>query len=274
MYLLLLEGTYSKFKLSRKSQKDLTQWMEENDIREPVAPDELHVSLVSARKKDMNPNYFQWVKNRPKKPNPILLEPPFKFNFRDFGSAVVLIVQSPVLDAYFKDTFKFDHDYDFSEFVPHITVSYNADANKHLKNFKGTGTVLVRGQNLIGYGTRFTKELKPGTRFNTVGNDWAFQVIDILSDRKAIITNKSKEILTPVEFIVSRKIDPPNFPIELVNDELVEPWNPDEGKNSLDESESGAANVTTNVEGPSLPISKKLKIFTRWQRKNKRTAKE
>ena len=266
MYLLLLEGTYSKFHLSRKSQKDLAQWMEDNDIREPVAPGELHVSLVSARKKDMNPSYFQWVKQRPKKPNPIVLEPPFKFNFRNLGSAVVLIVQSPILNQYFKDTFKFDHDYDFPDFIPHITVSYNADANKHLKNFRGTGSVTIRGKYMNGLGTRFTKELKPGTSFNTVGNDWAFQVIEVLSDRKAIISNKFKEILTPVEFIVSRKIDPPTFPIELVNDELVEPWNPDADKPAIKEDESSVANVTSNVEGPSLPI-KKLKIFTRWQRK-------
>lgn len=127
---LLLEGSFSKFSLTPKSAFRLYRWCLENDIVDPLKPDQLHLSFIYSSETDISPSEYKEHKE------PIVLEPPFEIDiFKKFGNTVSLVIlNDQKLQKMIRSVIdKYKIKQNFPKYRPHITLSYNGIGNKHLE---------------------------------------------------------------------------------------------------------------------------------------------
>lgn len=125
---LLVEGSYSSYQLSDKSKDRLENWMKSVGIRHPIDKEDMHVTIVYSKENNLFPNY------EPSQEPILLSSTTFRLNFDEFGGAIVIELSSPELTKKFKNSLKYGATSDYPTYRPHITVSYNGEANKHLKD--------------------------------------------------------------------------------------------------------------------------------------------
>lgn len=131
---LLFEGSYTSFTLHPDSQKALQQYIDKYDIKKPIDPKNLHVTLIASPDADLDLHIY------PVKKTPIVLDHnTFRIKFRDFGSALVVVLENSELERQYKLAIASGAIPKFPVFKPHITLSYHADANMHLKGVDSEG---------------------------------------------------------------------------------------------------------------------------------------
>lgn len=119
---LLSEGVYASYKLSEDSAKALSQWMKESEILEPVSPEDLHVTTTYSKVDlDLKPSEIKNIVVSHK-----------EFEIRTYGRALVLELESDVLEGIHKAALEAGASYEWSTYKPHITLSYNAEANENI----------------------------------------------------------------------------------------------------------------------------------------------
>ena len=119
---MLIEGVYAQYKLKPESAKALADWMEENEIVEPVDKNELHITTTySETDFELEPS---------DKKNIVLSNKDFKIAV--YGRALVIEVDSDDLQAIHKAAMDAGADYKYDTYKPHITISYNSEANENI----------------------------------------------------------------------------------------------------------------------------------------------
>lgn len=119
---MLLEGVYAQFKLTPESAQELADWIEENEIVEPVEKDELHITTTYSKVDiDLEPS---------DKKNIVLSSK--DFSIAVYGRALVIEVDSDILQDIHKAAIDAGASYDYAVYKPHITISYNSEANENL----------------------------------------------------------------------------------------------------------------------------------------------
>lgn len=120
-------GKFVGAKLTPDTIKRITRWMAENNIKNPVPVKDLHVTVICSKDKD-----FPW--------NPLEFDPPLEANqntyrIEKFGDALVLRFSIPELEQRHQAARRtYNIDWDFPTFEPHITLSYDANANPDPKD--------------------------------------------------------------------------------------------------------------------------------------------
>lgn len=116
------DGTYAGVRYDKDGVKLLSKYAEENDIPNPLDPNKVHTTLLYSRK--YCPDYEPAGK----------LDPPLKAKFdemevwptQDKKNALVVTLDAPELVKRHKTLMKeLDATYDFDEYKPHITLSYD-----------------------------------------------------------------------------------------------------------------------------------------------------
>jgi DNA/RNA endonuclease G (NUC1) len=117
--MLLLEGTYAAFELTEKSNKELYQWIESNRIVSATPQNELHVTTTfSLKNVEIEPSKKQ------------IRIPKETYSIAVYKDALVLEIQSEELQKIHKAARLAGATYSFPSYKPHITISYDAKANK------------------------------------------------------------------------------------------------------------------------------------------------
>jgi hypothetical protein len=117
----LFEGTYASYKLSKESAQNLSDWIRDSEIIEPVPIEELHVTTTySEADIEIEPS-----------DKPIILKKE-DFDIAVFGRALVLTVKSDELQNIHKSAIEAGADYKYESYKPHISLSYNSEANDNL----------------------------------------------------------------------------------------------------------------------------------------------
>jgi len=125
-YLELLEddnkkGTFVGIRFDAKTVKNILQWVEQNNISSPTAADTLHCTLLSDKE-----NKFEW---ETKNYNGLRIDPS-TYKLEKFGEAnevLVLSFKSQELSKRHQaGKEKHNITWDFSEYIPHVTLSYEA----------------------------------------------------------------------------------------------------------------------------------------------------
>lgn len=113
------KGTFIGVKLTTESNAQLTGWIAQNLIKEPEAPDELHVTLLFDR-------------NRRLPHHPIRFDPPIPLDPKTYSidlfgpekNVLVLRFESPYLEhRHASLRRKYNVDWSWSEYAPHITLT-------------------------------------------------------------------------------------------------------------------------------------------------------
>jgi len=120
---MLLEGIYGSFKLNEESVKKLVDWIKENEIVEPVDTEDLHITTTYS-KVDPEQEIIPSEKNNIKLDHK-------QFSIATYGRALVIEVESKDLETIHKAAIDSGASYDYATYKPHITVSYNAEANEN-----------------------------------------------------------------------------------------------------------------------------------------------
>ena len=141
------KGTYAGVKYSPSSVELIEQFMETNHIPNAIVPSKIHTTLLYSRK--FLPKYQPQGK----------LNPPLTATFEKFvvwkttppdpkqvpWNCLVMMLDCPELVQLHNMYMKEHHaTYDYDQFNPHITLSYNiGDLDvKHLPQFKGTLSIV------------------------------------------------------------------------------------------------------------------------------------
>lgn len=122
--MLLLEGVYGSFKLTEESTKKLSDWIEENEIVEPVQDDDLHITTTYSKadpEKEIEPSESKNIRLSSK-----------DFAIATYGRALVIEVESKELEDIHDAAIAAGASYDYETYKPHITISYNAEANENI----------------------------------------------------------------------------------------------------------------------------------------------
>lgn len=121
-------GTYAGVKYSPESVEALQKFMKHHKIPNPIAPNKIHTTLLYSRK--YLPNY---------KPQG-MLKYPLKARFKEYvvwktsppdpkqepWNCLVMKIDCPELEKLHKKYMEeHDAEYDYDEYHPHITLSYN-----------------------------------------------------------------------------------------------------------------------------------------------------
>lgn len=118
-------GTFVGARLTKNSEKKLLHWMKENKIRKAVPRKDLHVTVLLDKKRE-----FKW--------SPVVFDPPLEiksdsFKLKKFGeddNVLVLSFSQPELEKRHEEGIeKHGIDWDFPSYIPHITLSYDSDAD-------------------------------------------------------------------------------------------------------------------------------------------------
>jgi 2'-5' RNA ligase len=120
---MLLEGVYGSYKLTQDSANKLAEWMKENEVVEPVEIDNIHITTTYSKTdpiQDIIPSQ-----------NTIILDHK-EFSIATYGRALVIEVESKELEDIHNTAIKAGATYEYDEYKPHITISYNAEANENL----------------------------------------------------------------------------------------------------------------------------------------------
>ena len=115
------EGIYASYKLTQESAKQLTNWIKETGIKDPVEYDDLHVTTTYSR------NYANIVPS--KKMIHVKNE---TYSLDVFGEALVLRIDSPDLQNIHDSAIQNGATSDYLKYNPHITLSYNAKINEDI----------------------------------------------------------------------------------------------------------------------------------------------
>ncbi|MFA5490056.1 MAG: hypothetical protein WC284_12685 [Candidimonas sp.] len=119
-------GTYVGVRLGPKSEKALYKWALDNNIDQPVFPEDYHCTLL-LHKSDT----FWW---RPVKYRPMIRLEPSTYEIEFFGdesNIMVLSFSSPELEKLHKRGRKeLDLPWDYPSYSPHITLSYGGNNKK------------------------------------------------------------------------------------------------------------------------------------------------
>lgn len=119
--MFITEGTYASFKLTEESAQALADWIEESGIIEPVPMEDLHVTTTySEVDVDIKPSDKSIVLDHN------------EFEIAVFGRALVLVVRSEELQEIHKAALDAGAVYKYETYKPHITLSYNSEANDNL----------------------------------------------------------------------------------------------------------------------------------------------
>jgi 2'-5' RNA ligase len=114
-------GTYMSTTLSKKSQKDLDNWVSKNNIPSPADPKQYHSTIIYSRKG------VPEVKN-------YKIDLPMKDKIKEWkifptqsgAKALVAIMDSPALENHHKTIRKeYGATHDYPDYHPHVTVSYD-----------------------------------------------------------------------------------------------------------------------------------------------------
>ncbi len=117
----LFEGTYASYKLSKESAQNLSDWIRDSEIIEPVPIEDLHVTTTySEADIEIEPS-----------DKPIILKKE-DFDIAVFGRALVLTVKSDELQNIHKSAIEAGADYKYESYKPHISLSYNMEANENI----------------------------------------------------------------------------------------------------------------------------------------------
>jgi len=118
---------YSYYNLTPESQKKLQTWMLEVGVRSPIAPDDLHVTVLHSKEipQDYKPSESTIKIN----PNT------YSLDFDNFGKppALVLKFRSYKLQTLYNKYKKEGAVSDFKYYNPHISLSYDGRSNKVLE---------------------------------------------------------------------------------------------------------------------------------------------
>jgi hypothetical protein len=119
---MLLEGTYASYKLTPRSADKLMNWIIDNDITSPTPKEELHVTTTYSRAD---------VDLVPSDKNNIVLNPS-GYSIGVLKNALVLHIESDELTKVHDDALDAGATSDYPSYKPHITLSYDAEANEEL----------------------------------------------------------------------------------------------------------------------------------------------
>lgn len=117
------KGTYVELKLSKKSAKQLAAYVKKNNIENPTKQEEYHCTVVYSTK--------SIAKAKDEK-----VDLPFTTTFDKWElfptkegtkCLVARLKKSSINDLHDMYHTKYDAKYDFDEYKPHVTVSYNFD---------------------------------------------------------------------------------------------------------------------------------------------------
>jgi 2'-5' RNA ligase len=121
---MLVEGVYGSFKLNEESAKKLSDWIKENEIIEPVDTEDLHITTTYSKvdpEQEITPSEKKNIKLDHK-----------DFSIATYGRALVIEVESKELQDIHKAAIDSGASYDYETYKPHITISYNAEANENI----------------------------------------------------------------------------------------------------------------------------------------------
>ena len=121
---MLLEGVYGSFKLTEDSTKKLSEWIKDNNVIEPVEDEDFHITTTYS-KVDPEQEII------PSEKNNIRLDHK-EFSIATYGRALVIEVESKDLETIHKSAIDSGASYDYETYKPHITISYNAEANENI----------------------------------------------------------------------------------------------------------------------------------------------
>lgn len=115
-------GTYVSVKLSKASREALDKWSTEHNIPNPINPKDFHTTIVYSRKgvpEVVNYNIDLPIKTKIKG---------WKIFPSDSGMkrCLVAVVDSPELEKHHETIHnKYGASYDYDDYIPHITFSYD-----------------------------------------------------------------------------------------------------------------------------------------------------
>lgn len=114
------EGTYAGYRLDTDSEEALMEAIKSMNIPNPVSQEDLHITLLYSRK--FLPDY------EPAKDTNIIVTPSkfTIFDGQDGSKVLVLILDcGQCIDRHIRLMAYYDATYDFPEYIPHITLSYD-----------------------------------------------------------------------------------------------------------------------------------------------------
>ena len=118
-------GTYVCANLSRQSKDALGKWVEENNIPSPADPKQYHTTITYSRKGI--PTVTDHKFDLPIKGKIIKWK---IFPAQDNKKCLVAVVDSPDLEHYHTEIqTQYGAQYDYPDYIPHITVSYDYPSN-------------------------------------------------------------------------------------------------------------------------------------------------
>jgi hypothetical protein len=158
----LFEGTFSSFSVSENSLNLIEEYQNgRNNLSEkivnPTARENIHVSMIFSPDKEVDPSYEKYAEKRDSSNKIRLEKETFALNFRHYGSALALTFKSRRLENEFRRIFNIKgdvinlkyvnprdlhdrsifglspNDYKYASFKSHISLSYSASKNLHLK---------------------------------------------------------------------------------------------------------------------------------------------
>ena len=120
------DGTYVSVKLSKDSQKKLDDWTTENKIPNASDPSEYHTTIIYSRKGIPDVKSYDLSL-----PITAKLSEWKIFNTQDGKKCLVGVVNSNEIKKHHEKIMKkYGGTYDFPEYIPHITVSYDYESDE------------------------------------------------------------------------------------------------------------------------------------------------
>ena len=131
-------GTYAAVKFSKKSEDIIHQFCLENSIPHALNPSKYHITLLYSKKylPDYKP-YGEYQVHIEGIPDRFDIWETSEADKKDHTYALVLKVKSPKLVERHKHLMKkYDAIFDYPEYQPHITLSYNVGKDFDLKTLQ------------------------------------------------------------------------------------------------------------------------------------------
>ena len=135
-------GTYAAVKFSKTSVNSVMKYIKDNNIINPVSVNELHTTLLHSKRH--LPNYIAKGKI-----DPAYMAKPVRFDLWKTQSgikyALVLVLNCPeLINRHVFLMREHSASYDYPEYTPHITLSYNAGTDLDLNRLpQFTGDIKI-----------------------------------------------------------------------------------------------------------------------------------
>jgi hypothetical protein len=115
-------GTYAAYKFSASSKRSIAEYMTDTKVPNPIDPDKLHVTLLYSRK----PMVGFMARGDLSDPIQVFVTGFDVWDTQDGAKALVARLDAPQVVARHKELMDtFNGTYDFPEYKPHTTLSYN-----------------------------------------------------------------------------------------------------------------------------------------------------